>query len=116
MPTYSASGLMNVTLSNGSGFKGTYAPDGSQYVTEVPIDARVPEQNPDGSLNITESPGTSPVGLYAPNGAVYYTTNINENSGAMKVVSISGNLNSFWVINDTGAYVTGLTGLYTIRG
>jgi hypothetical protein len=71
---YDATGAIRVTVSDGVGFKGLYAPDGSWYVTLAPGGSYVGAYAPDGSLYVTEALVGSPSPVRAPDGSLYVNT------------------------------------------
>jgi hypothetical protein len=94
---YSADGYTRVSVSDGSGWKGRYAPDGSLWVTESPGDATTRGlYAPDGSMYVTVVDGTTFTGLYAPDGSLNVILDQRPYGGALSVTVVSGSLGGPW--------------------
>lgn len=87
MAIYDDQGLVRVSLSDGIGYKGLYAPDGSWYVTPAPGTEYVGIYAPDGSLYVTVSPGDIYVGIHAPDGSIYVNQS-DTPDGSLKVIGL----------------------------
>ena len=88
MAIYGVDGKIKLTLSPGSGFVGSTAPDGSWYVTISPGSGFVGAYAPDGSFFISNASGSSVFGIRAADGSLRVTLN-NEYNGALRVSGIS---------------------------
>lgn len=100
---YAANGSINVKVSDGSGWKGLYSPEGYYWVTEAPASGFCGIQAPDGSLYLKASPGGTH-GLQAPNGAIYYSE--TPESGSLYVTFVGGGFSGNKTITAAqGAYV-----------
>ncbi len=90
--TNATNGSLNVSVVSGSSYTGLYAADGSINVVNASGSTYIGASHPCGAYWVTLSPGTL-VGIRAPDGSLYVNTT-NANDGSQYVTVVSGSLSN----------------------